>query len=135
VRFDTQAGRRAHWRQVMSIFLIAAFAMRAFIPAGYMPDFKAFAAGTFKVVICTATGVKSLAIDATTGQPVEQQAGHPEQPCAFSGLAAIALPDITIAAAPCCVPVVAPSLPQREAEMPPARAGPANGSRAPPEAA
>lgn len=113
--------------------LLLAVAVRALIPIGYMPDFAAAGDGVFKVVICSGMGAKQVALDAD-GKPLpDQQASNDGQPCAFAGVAVVALPILD------ALPLPAPdfqtaALSARTAvDLPPARAGPALGSRGPPQ--
>jgi len=86
----------------------------------------------FKVVICTASGQQSLTLDAEGNPAPEPSQHHKDQPCAFAGLAALTAPDLS------WVAVTLPTFPETRpvlgvyAQLPPARAGPAHGSRAPP---
>lgn len=121
-------------RRWISGVLLLTLAMRVLIPAGYMPDFAALARGTLKVVVCSANGPRELAID-LTGQPAHDKsapAKHSGEPCAFAGLAAatpppdVILAPIAFLAAPTAHAAAPASI------LPPARAGPALGSRAPP---
>lgn len=111
--------------------LIVALLCRALIPVGFMPDFSA--TGVVKLVICSASGFKPIALsDEDTHRPAKGSS-HPDQPCAFSAATVTAaLPPVGIAA------LVAPDADlgfeasDTTTGLPPARAGPALGSRAPP---
>lgn len=46
------------------------FALRAAVPAGYMPDLGALQEGEVQIVICTGSGIQTLMVNAA-GQPVE----------------------------------------------------------------
>lgn len=120
-------------RALVASTLIVAFLLRAIIPVGYMPDFGAAARGVFKVVICTASGSKMVPFD---GETQKDPKGHPDkhdQPCAFSGLGAVAF--LTLGnEAPLPPDFVTPVLiPHLAVSLPPARAGPPLGSRGPPQ--
>ena len=66
-----------------ALLMLLAIGVRAFVPAGFMPDVRALAAGSFKMVICTLNGPqtvdvagdfdplakKTLADDAEHGKP------------------------------------------------------------------
>lgn len=68
--------------------LLSAFALRALIPVGYMPDFESLNGGALKVVICTGGGSKTLVLDAA-GNPIPSRHAHKvDHPCAFTGIAA-----------------------------------------------
>lgn len=113
--------------------LLAAVVLRALIPVGFMPDFGAAAKGVFKVVICTAAGSKHVMLDAD-GKPLpDQKSQHHDQPCAFAGLAAVAVP--VLDAQHIVVPLVSVDTyhPTLAVALPPARAGPVLGSRGPPQ--
>lgn len=124
--------RTGSWSAWIVHVLLLAFALRALVPAGYMPDFGALSKGVYKVVICTSAGSKSITVDADGHSVPDNSGAHGDQPCAFSGLAAKALPN------PQSIAIALPLL--READqfevlsvvLPPARAGPVLGSRGPP---
>lgn len=117
-------------RELVLHLLVVAFALRALIPTGYMPDFSALSNGVMKVVICTASGAKTL--DLKLGDD-PQPADHSGQPCSFAGVTAVTLPTIEIAAVE--FPVATQARVNRPAQvmLPPVRAGPPVGSRGPPE--
>ena len=122
----------------MNRLLLAAVVLRALIPVGFMPDFGAAANGEFKVVICTASGSKQVTLDADgqliAGDPSsDQKAPHHDEPCAFAGIAgvAIALIDTPYLSAPQFD--VAATFVSDDVTLPPARAGPVLGSRGPPQ--
>lgn len=113
--------------------LLLAVVSRALIPIGYMPDFAAARSGLFKVFICSGMGDKSVALDAN-GRPLpEQQSGHNDQPCAFAGLAVVALPALNAMLLPAQVVQSASLIPRIAAQLPPSRATPMLGSRGPPQ--
>lgn len=120
------------WSEWVVRLLVIAFAFRALVPLGYMPDFSALSKGVLKVVICTGSGSKVVNLDADgKPHPQPQKAPHGDQPCSFGGLVALDLPAFDF------VPVSAFSqhetvLPRLAVTIPPARAGPALGSRGPP---
>ncbi len=121
------------WRANIVRVVLAAFLLRALIPAGFMPDFGAASRGVFQVVICSANGLEHLTLD-VNGKPVhEQKSSHQHQPCAFSGLAAVALPDLAAAQAPAPDHRVIGLIACCAIGLPPARAGPPLGSRGPPQ--
>ena len=115
--------------------LLAVLALRALIPAGYMPDFSAAAGGVFKVVICSASGQKSITLDGIdrNAPSHDQKASHSDQPCAFTGLAAVALTDPTAGPSQFATMTATAVIPPLAVEVPPARAGPPLGSRGPPQ--
>ncbi|WP_366927313.1 hypothetical protein [Hyphomicrobium sp.] len=98
-----------------------------------MPDFGAASHGVFQVVICSANGLEHLTLD-VDGKPVHgQKSSHQHQPCAFSGLAAVALPSLADARLPVPSHHSVATLTYDAAGLPPARAGPPLGSRGPPQ--
>jgi hypothetical protein len=129
--------RLATTQRWLAHLLLISFAVRALIPAGYMTEARSASTGSFKLVICTAGGpttARDTAFDGRTtapGLPVDGTQDH-AQPCAFAGLFVYACPELS-----------RPILNQPDQAQglnirpdpeiaPPARAGPAHGSRAPP---
>lgn len=113
--------------------LLTAFVLRALIPVGYMPDFGAVSKGVFKVVVCTAQGLKTMSVDLNGEQtPPSKHGGHDHHPCAFSGMATVAANDDGVVVAVPAYDTAAAIAPQRAVVLPPSRAGPPLGSRAPP---
>lgn len=55
---------------VLRRLLIVAFALRAVIPVGFMPDLAALGQERVEIVICTGIGAQSIEVDAD-GQPVK----------------------------------------------------------------
>lgn len=120
-------------RRWVAHLLLLAFVARALVPVGYMPDFSAASKGVFKVTICSQMGNKTISLD-VNGKPVpKQQGNHQDQPCAFTGMAAAAVP--VLDHIPFSAPVfeVSPLIPLLAVQLPPARAGPQLGSRGPPK--
>lgn len=111
--------------------LLLAFVLRALIPVGYMPDFKALSKGGFQIVICTANGSDPI-FYRPDGTKHRKEQSHADQPCAFSGINAVALPDLAIDAGPPESGGAAHFQVRLEAALPPTRAGPVLGSRGPP---
>lgn len=64
--------RNGRWRLATSWLLLAFFTLRALIPAGYMPDLAHLGDGGFKVVLCTADGLRTVILDGE-GRPVEPE--------------------------------------------------------------
>lgn len=56
-------------RSLLALFIALALLVRAFIPAGYMPDMKALQDGVFRITICTASGSDIITVD-RNNQPV-----------------------------------------------------------------
>lgn len=62
-------GRRVP--QLLAVHLLVVMvALRALIPAGFMPDFAAAQGGTFQLVLCTQAGLKIVTVDAK-GEPTD----------------------------------------------------------------
>lgn len=129
----------ASWRRLAAQLLVALLCLRALVPAGFMTDAHAAKNGVFRIVICTANALnKTVDLDLGTGDlgsGGETQKTSPahDQPCAFAGLAV----DFSDAVQQYAIvkPHIATSVRievTRSAMMPPARAGPVLGSRAPP---
>ncbi len=119
-------------RAWFSRVLLLAFVLRALIPAGFMPGLPDGPDGAPALVICTAHGLK-LAVAGEAAQPDGGGAAkHAGEPCVFSGT-----PPLAAADGPAGEPllthlVTAAATPARDITLPPVRAGPAVGSRAPP---
>jgi hypothetical protein len=124
------AGKFRHWLSQVVLF---AFVCRALIPVGFMPDFAGASKGVYQVVICTGYGPQSIDLDAN-GQKVPTKHGTSHhQPCAFSTsptVASLNFPEVDVA--PLGIVAEVSATGTFEA-LPPVRAGPAVGSRAPPQ--
>lgn len=119
-------GRLGEW--VLRLLLVV-FALRALVPPGYMPELSGLSKGVLKVVICTASGTKTL--DAG-GQDHRSPASHHDQPCAFAGLVVFDVPQLEPVAVQHAVASSADLIAPLAVSLPPARAGPILGSRGPP---
>lgn len=112
------------------ISLLVAFVLvlRSLMPAGYMP---VQTANGISIVICTSKGSKAVTVDADGKIVDDHGGGQVFEPCAFSGLGVIALAAVD-------APLHAPDVTEATGRfalsfgLPPIRAGPALGSRAPP---
>jgi hypothetical protein len=112
--------------------LLVAFVLKALIPAGFMPDFSGRDGQSFKIVICTASGPKLVDANGSGDDHPEPLTKHAGEPCAVGALASLIAPELAAAAVvPAGVDAVA-SIPLMAFAVPPARAGPAHGPRAPP---
>ncbi|MEQ1669268.1 MAG: hypothetical protein ABL893_00265 [Hyphomicrobium sp.] len=125
------------WRHLAARLLVFVLCLRALIPNGFMTDADAAAAGVFKIVICSSGSSHSIAIlddsgTATDGEPQKLSPGN-DQPCAFSANS-VAIAGAHHSASMITPPVfdIVPFYPARHTLLPPARAGPVLGSRAPP---
>lgn len=122
-------------RLIASVLLVP-YLLLALVPTGYMPDVSPD--GHFNIVICTANGPQSVALTEDGGVvPDDERDGDTKQSvdglCAFSMLAAQALPASADLAA---VPVVSGSSPSWPARFQPV-SRPSRlplGARAPPAA-
>ncbi len=132
VNFGGKSIAHGALRQWVASLLTLLFVARALIPVGYMPDFSAATKGVFKVVICSAFGAKTVALDAD-GTPIPHPKGDQhEQPCAFTGMAAVSLPVADAMPVEARDFQVLAVIPRLAVQLPPARAGPQLGSRGPP---
>lgn len=61
--------------------------VRALVPVGYMPDLSAARDGTFKVVICTGDGARTITLDASGAPTHPADTAGDQQGCVFSTLA------------------------------------------------
>jgi hypothetical protein len=68
--------------------LVVCFALRALIPAGFMPDFAAAADGKFRVVICSAQGIKTVTL--SLDGKVDHTPGKGHEVCPFASVPAAA---------------------------------------------
>ena len=131
----TQAARhmkRDARRTVLWLSLFVLF-LNALLPAGYMPGARA-EDGSFTIVICSASGLKTLTLDAA-GNPLSQDedGGAESTGCLYWTATAhyIAAPEITLSAMalPAAAPLRAPQA--HDVVLPPA-IGPPLGAQAPP---
>jgi hypothetical protein len=113
--------------------ILTAFCLRALIPVGFMPAFSAGSVSSFKVVICSAGGAHTVDFDLGGSDPAPGTDTKSDSPCAFAGLGTASIGAVAIAS------IEAPAFEARtigrqlpDYAVPPARAGPAVGSRAPP---
>lgn len=121
------------WRVHLVRVLLAAFALRAIIPVGYMPDLTAVSNGVLKIVICSSDGIKTVALnaDGTPAAPDRHGEAH-KHPCAFSGIGGLILAAAIAPPPPMSFDVREQSMPRYAADLLDHRAGPPLGSRAPP---
>jgi hypothetical protein len=84
-----------YWRRFAAVLVLVAFAVRALVPVGFMPDPRAAIAGSLEFVICTPSGLKTVTLrlepqpqpDASSQLPVAPADHRVGEPCAFIGLA------------------------------------------------
>lgn len=91
---NARSSRLSGLRQIMATLALVAACMSGLVPSGWMP--QAGADGQFSLVICTGEGMRELVLDADGNAVSPDRADPitPEAPCAFAGLAAIAvMPD------------------------------------------
>lgn len=117
-------------RKWIAAILLVSFALRAIIPAGYMPDFGALSSGEFKTVICHGSNTTLASTDVPAVPAKSSQ--HAHQPCAFSGLAAVTLASIDIGPFDPVFAWVSKLGVFAGGNLTPALAGPVLGSRGPP---
>jgi hypothetical protein len=73
-------------RRWLAVLLVAALAVRALVPAGWMPGTTP--AGAATLVLCTGTGPMTVAMPGMHhGKADDPAKPAPEHPCAFAGLA------------------------------------------------
>lgn len=120
-------------RIFLARLMLVCLCLRALVPTGYMPDVGALQIGEFRIVICSATGTKTIAVDKDGLPHTDRDASHHDQPCAFSTLAhsGVDLPELLALAAPEYPVATTNRAPQ--IQLPPMRAGPVLGSRGPPQ--
>lgn len=117
----------------LSQVLLTGLILRALIPVGFMPTFNHDGSGKFQIVVCTSTGNQLITLD-SDGVPRNQQDHKLGEPaCAFAGVAHFALPETPKASLPKIVRITAVNVPSDTSHLPPARAGPAHATRAPPK--
>src|SRR3546814_864112 len=122
-------------RQLLLWLTVAAFAFRAFMPVGFMPDVKALQSGKLVLTLCTAGGGTAFTTldlsddaDNSTGQKLSSA-----DSCPFGLIASLAM--ISAPPMPVLPAVQAPDKPSTVyfLALPPlAKQGPPLGSRAPP---
>lgn len=112
--------------------LAVAFALRALIPVGFMPDLAAARDGNFRVIICTVHGMMTAEVDDTGRIVPEKTDAKAAQQCIFSVLGTLLLPSLDGGVTLSGERLVASVIPPLAVELPPVRAGPQLGSRGPP---
>jgi hypothetical protein len=72
---------------ILLCMLALAMAMRAMIPAGFMPDMDALRHGKIEMTLCTAGGAfKTATVDFTKHAPDQPHPDHATAACVFSAL-------------------------------------------------
>ena len=96
-----------HWLAAL-IMVLAALAVRAAVPVGYMP--QSTDKGTL-ITLCTGQGaVKVMMPAAQGGAKHESEKGNGDMPCAFAaGVHAIDLPVVAMLAVPTLLPIPLPA--------------------------
>lgn len=124
-----RSGTMRHWLSHLVLFV---FVLRSLIPVGFMPDFSGASIGAFRIVICTGFGQQTVDLDANGHKLPAKPGGSKHQPCAFS---ISAVPDLPLTAIAIIQSALATVITRGQIfeVLPPARAGPALGSRAPPQ--
>ena len=124
-------------RRGLAWLLLAFVLLRSALPVGFMPDLDALQDGRLEIVVCTPSGLKTIALPAETAAPTDEERrssdGLSDDQCPFHAVVAQA---VVIADMPAEAPRPheAPALPGlRRADVPRAALpGPPVGSRAPP---
>lgn len=112
--------------------LLVCMMLRALVPAGYMPDFAAAAQGTFKVVICTSEGIRTVTVALSSEPQHKQDSGKSHDLCPFGAAPATGtLPAPAVAAVPAILASLEAPIPAHDVILV-WKSGPALGSRAPP---
>lgn len=62
-------------RGLIAWMLLVLVLLRAAIPVGFMPDLQALRDGRIEIVICTPSGLKSIAVPADVAAPVVSEDG------------------------------------------------------------
>lgn len=119
-------------RQWLSHMLLVIMSLRVLVPAGFMLDLSSAADGTLKLIICTASGSFTTTSDASDPDGNDPAASY-DLPCAPAAAHAVLTPDLVAVLDRTVMAATAPSGPRVAGLLPPARAGPAHGSRAPPQ--
>ena len=128
IRRDVRKSLVHRW---LGHLVLLVFVCRSLIPVGFMPDLAGVSRGAFQLVICTGYGWKTVELDANGHKLPAKHSGSHHQPCAFSISAVSDLPIMAITIIPQLIKAVVTR--DRIFEMlPPPRAGPRVGSRAPP---
>ncbi|MFZ4762622.1 MAG: hypothetical protein ACOYK8_07390 [Alphaproteobacteria bacterium] len=68
------------WRHGFMLLLLLAFALRAFIPAGYMPSFNN--QGVYSLTICSSDGGRNMVLVDKDNQPIKPHKQQP--PCVYA---------------------------------------------------
>ena len=110
--------------------LLCALALRALLPAGFMPDFSGLSDSY--IVICSGSGAVEIALG-SDGEPVPRGAPEThEQPCAFATVAVLELPVFDASTLPNPNPEQTIFSSAKAFTLHLIRAGPHLGSRGPP---
>lgn len=112
----------------LSLLLVLVLALRSLLPAGYMP---VKTSNGISIVICTSKGSKAVLVDANGDLIDDHGTGQAGEPCAFAGIASLALPPVEASAEPLAEEAANGRI-ELSFGLPPIRAGPTLGSRAPP---
>jgi hypothetical protein len=128
-----QACRAPDARRWIVRLLLFAFALRALIPVGFMPDLAAARNGNFQVVICTVQGMMTVEVDGNGKIVPEKTGAKAGEHCVFSVLGTLLLPTFDGNVALTGRRIVAAEIPSLAVDLPPVRAGPQLGSRGPPK--
>lgn len=129
----------ADWRRLARLTLLL-FVLRALLPTGFMPDLDLLKRGGFQIVLCTAQGPVSVAVD-EDGKPLDPDGDHDRhdpadafaKDCPFGTAFAKAFDVPTlVATAVLALPAAVATVAPRPLDLRPPPQGPPLGSRAPP---
>jgi len=116
----------------LRLLLLVALFVRALVPAGFMPAVAAQGHGLTLVICSGSGGLQTITVD-EEGKKLPAKSGKTShEPCAFSGHLGIAAPSLDVATLLHVLEPARPPIVAANYFLPPVRAGPALGSRAPP---
>lgn len=118
--------------RILTVLAIVALTVRSLVPSGYMIAPVVPGSGVLAVVMCTGHGPQALDLGAN-GKSIPEKPGKASRElCAFAGHVLIDAPVASGSALP-ADPYGTPALFEpSDITLPPVRAGPSLGSRAPP---
>jgi hypothetical protein len=119
-------------RRILTVLSIVALTARSLVPSGFMLAPVAPGTGAMTVVMCTGHGPQVLKLEAD-GKPIPAKPGKPRtELCAFVGFVLIDAPVVSGSALPADPYGTPVFFEPSDTTLPPVRAGPSVGSRAPP---
>lgn len=119
-------------RRILTILSIVALMARSMVPSGFMLAPVPSGDGAMTFVLCTGHGPQIVKLGAD-GKPIPTKPGTaPKELCAFAGFVLLGAPDLVAGAVSAEAFNEIAFVEPRVATLPPARAGPSIGPRAPP---